>query len=288
MDNSTDFSGAARLKQGISPAGVYLDRPDLLRKDELSQPRSATVATSSVTWSESPTAYTLFFMLISLVEIEGPKSAGVERSNTSPFNGRENSNMAETKFISQREYTSPLGVKLSRSNTQISLARASPNAIDPASRQGRGALKRLSTSMSSKGRSFQIYASDFLLNSNSLGQDSPITEFYNGYASMESSPIEPGRSAPISGSADRVWPRNNGPPTLTLSRSTSRSVQNAPSNMGGGSVIRQFTRKMTPPRRNRSPQNDEEGYGSDNYDVGYYDLSLIRVKVSKIADYALF
>jgi len=36
---------------------------------------------------------------------------------------------------------------------------------------------------------------------------------------------------------------------------------------------------MTPPRRNRSPQNDEEGYGSDNYDAGYYDLSLIRVKI---------
>ena len=54
MDSGTDFSGAARLKQGISPSGVYLDRVDSSVKDPPPLPRSATVATSTPAWSESP------------------------------------------------------------------------------------------------------------------------------------------------------------------------------------------------------------------------------------------
>ena len=45
---------------------------------------------------------------------------------------------------------------------------------------------------------------------------------------------------------------------------------------------RPVTRNATAPRRNRSPQNDEQEYGNDPYDSGHYDLTLIRVKVSKI------
>jgi hypothetical protein len=67
------------------------------------------------------------------------------------------------------------------------------------------------------------------------------------------------------------------------SRSTSRSMRNAPSNVGGGSVLRSVTRNGISPRSYQSPQNDSEGTGSDNYDGGYYDLVLIRVKVSKMA-----
>jgi len=44
IDDITAFSGAARLKLGISPSGIFLDRPDL-RKDLPTMPRSATFST---------------------------------------------------------------------------------------------------------------------------------------------------------------------------------------------------------------------------------------------------
>ena len=105
------------------------------------------------------------------------------------------------------------------------------------------------------------------MNLASHGEDSPIAEFYDGYVSREDLPS---RSGSVSGSTDRVWPRNNGP--APLSRSTSRSAASGVG--GGGSIRRQGTRKGMM-QRNPSPQNDEEEYGSDKYD----DLMLIRVKV---------
>lgn len=50
IDDITEFSGAARLKLGISPAGIFLDRPDL-KKDLPTMPRSATISTVP-SWSK--------------------------------------------------------------------------------------------------------------------------------------------------------------------------------------------------------------------------------------------
>jgi hypothetical protein len=226
-DNTTEFSGAARLKQGISPAGIFLGPP---KKDDALSPRSFAVSPSSATGKP-----------------DGARPLGVERSNTTALSGRENSSV-DNKLLSVREYKASQTVGLYRSKTQITPVRITPNATDPAGGQGRGAMRRLSTI---GGITSPISPQD-------------IGEIYAGYTSREMSPIEP-RS--ISGSP---WP-----PASALSRSTSRGAQNTPG------LGRQNTRNAMAQRRNRSPQDDEQEYGSEPYESG---LTLIRVKICRQDD----
>jgi hypothetical protein len=54
-DTFTTFTGSTRLKQGISPTGVYIDRPDFdaAVASNLSRSITAPVASSSPSQSES-------------------------------------------------------------------------------------------------------------------------------------------------------------------------------------------------------------------------------------------
>jgi len=112
-DEDTSFSGAARLKLGISPAGLFVD-PDPL--DNISSPnllRSATVAP-----------------VMSPRQVDMPRSAGVERSKTSYLPTANTGNTLDSDFmklISPR-MVEPMSAGLTRKQTQITPARPSPNA----------------------------------------------------------------------------------------------------------------------------------------------------------------
>ncbi|TFK23678.1 NADPH oxidase regulator NoxR [Coprinopsis marcescibilis] len=96
-DKITTFAGSARLKMGISPAGVFIERPGI----DDPEPLLARSATSAVPKSDSP------------------RSAGLGRSQTTL-------NVASNA----RELTAPnsAGATVGRSNTTITTARPSPNA----------------------------------------------------------------------------------------------------------------------------------------------------------------
>lgn len=55
MDKNTEFQGAARLRAGVSPGGLRLDRPELLDPEVevggAAVLRSATVPAVMPTWS---------------------------------------------------------------------------------------------------------------------------------------------------------------------------------------------------------------------------------------------
>lgn len=117
---TTAFSGVTLLKAGISANGVFLDRPDT----DNGLARSATVSPGMSTSSDmtSSTQYTDGRLFTGATD--APKSAGMERSKTAAATvptPREPGNSRLTPPDS-----APAGV--ARSNTQITPARASPNA----------------------------------------------------------------------------------------------------------------------------------------------------------------
>ncbi|KAF9049922.1 NADPH oxidase regulator NoxR [Panaeolus papilionaceus] len=254
-DAITTFSGVSRLKQGMSPAGLKLDRPDLLDTAPPSTLlRSATVPPVMPTYQAS----------------DGPRSAGVERSRTIGGNPGMSSSLRDGPKPPSPQSAQGPGIK--RSNTQIVPGRPSPaNAgLTP---PVRGLSVRRPGNSPASPNAPQPPA-----------KDERMTEFYDdyidSYAAPEQSP-QPLRSGGSSGS-DRVgaWARNN----ATVQRSGSRSAPSsnyAPSSYGGGPMRRKSTRRGDP-RRSRiqsTYEEEEEGYGSGDYDDGPFELSLIRVKL---------
>jgi len=127
--------------------------------------------------------------------------------------------------------------------------------------------------------------------------DSPssrLTEIYDdyidGYADDEPPPV-PALPSPDSGAkSDKIsaWARANANPNQlppTAQRSTSRSAPAstyAPSSFGGGSrrrLTRRSTRRTTVAPSMYNEDEEEEGYGSGDYDDGPFDLVKIRVKL---------
>ena len=116
-----------------------------------------------------------------------------------------------------------------------------------------------------------------------LESEGRLTEFYddylNGYDDPSAPPV-PEVSAP----PDRVaaWARGNAgyPPSRNASRSAPNSSY-TPSSFGG-SVRRKPTRRATtrtPSRIQSTYEEEEEGYGSGEYDDGPFEMTLIRIKV---------
>jgi len=258
-DVVTSFSGAARLKAGISPAGLYLDRPDLL--DSASNNnllRSATVPP----------------VMPAMKPADGPRSAGVERSktapNVTPSIGRDNNAGPSMKEAA------PGGGSITRSNTQITPARPSPNAAIG------GPVRGLSVRRPGVSPNAPPTVP---------GKDSNprLTEFYDdyidSYGGTEDNAAPP---VPQGGGADRVgaWARTNANPNYPpIVRNGSRSApgsQYAPSSYGGpGSIRRKPTKRNTraTSRIQSTYEEEEEGYVSGEYDDGPFELTLIRVKL---------
>ncbi|CAA7261646.1 unnamed protein product [Cyclocybe aegerita] len=257
-DAYTTFSGVTRLKQGISPAGLRLDRPDLLDDAPSSGLlRSATVPPVST----------------AIKPAEGPRSAGVERSRTTP-GGLSGAGRELGGGRLSPKATSP-GAGITRSNTQITPARPSPNASIG------GPVRGLSVRKPGASPSNPPPPP-------SKDKNDRLTEFYDDYIdsyAAERAPPVPNAPPP----SDRVgaWARNNANPNYPpLSRTGSRSApgsQYAPSSYGGpgGSLRRKGTRRnpRASSRIQSTYEEEEEGYGSGEYDDGPLELSLIRVKL---------
>ncbi|KIM86409.1 hypothetical protein PILCRDRAFT_4910 [Piloderma croceum F 1598] len=122
--------------------------------------------------------------------------------------------------------------------------------------------------------------------------DARLTESYDDYIDSygdEPPPPVPSLPSPNSGSkSDKIsaWARANANPSPAIQRSASRSAPSstyAPSNYGGGSMKRRLTRRNTR-RLTAAPSmynedEEEEGYGSGEYDDGPFELVKIRVKL---------
>ncbi|KAH6914261.1 NADPH oxidase regulator NoxR [Coprinopsis sp. MPI-PUGE-AT-0042] len=247
-DKGTGFTGAERLKLGVTPAGVFIERPDISAGTSVA--RSATVPASL---SAQPSA--------------GIKSAGLERSKTTlnvPSNARE--------LTSGGGMTPPVsaGVVLDRSNTQITPGRPSANAQIGGPTRGLTVRRADSPGNANRGPPRDVPA-----------PDPRITEFYDDYLDSygDQPPVPQLNAAP---NTERVaaW-RQNSALNPNLGRSQSRSAPNsqyAPS-YGGGSMRRKPTRRATQRRIQSTYEEEEEGYGSGEYDDVVYEMTLIRVKV---------
>ncbi|KAF8160854.1 NADPH oxidase regulator NoxR [Crassisporium funariophilum] len=255
-DTATSFSGAARLKMGISPAGLYLDRPDLLNSDTSTNLlRSATVPPVMPPYKST----------------EGPRSAGVERSKTAFLPSTSTRDDLGSGRIPSPKSAQPMGASVSRSNTQITPGRPSVNATIGGPVRG---LSVRRPGASPRNPSPPVPAKE------------SETEFYDDYLDSYAPEDLPPSGPPPP--ADRVgaWARSNANPNYPVGRTGSRSAPNsqyAPSSFGGGgSMRRKNTRRANPRVSSRiqsTYEEEEEGYVSGEYDEGPYELTLIRVKL---------
>jgi neutrophil cytosolic factor 2 len=220
-DEETSFSGAARLKLGISPAGLFID-PDPL--DNISSPnllRSATVAP-----------------VMSPRQIDMPRSAGVERSKTSYLPTANTLDSDFIKLISPR-MAEPMSAGLTRKQTQITPSRPSPNATIGGQLLSRDSSKRRPGAISAQSPKDEM------------------AEFYDDYLGS----YDQGYSPPVT-SPDRA--------------SSTRS----PASQYSRSMKRMNSSRSNPRAFVRGRNNyDEEGYGSEEYDEGPFELAMIRVKL---------
>lgn len=249
-DNITDFTGSARLKMGITPTGIFVSgRPD--------DNSSATVVRSATVPGSMP----------SRPDIEMPRSAGVERSKTTinvPANARE--------LTSPSRGPMSAGASIARSNTQITPGRPSPNAgmRPPGSTRGLS-IRRPGGGSPNRGPAPPPKDAT----------DGRLTDFYDDYLTgyEDAPPVPQMQPAPT----DRVaaWARQN--PSYPPSRQGSRSAPGSsytPSSYAGGSMRRKPTRRPTVRSRIQSTyEEEEEGYGSGEYDDGPLEMNLIRVKL---------
>lgn len=262
-DVVTTFTGVARLKAGISPSGLYLDRPDLLESTASNSNllRSATVPP----------------VMPALKPSEGPRSAGIERSkttaNTTASPARDAGRAPSPKGAG------PAGGGIARSNTQITPARASPNAGIGGPVRGLSVRRPAASPNNPASAAPPVPGKD---------SDPRLTEFYDDYIDSYGGEEAP-PALPTAGGSDRVgtWARNNANPNYPPNgRTGSRSApgsQYAPSSYGGtGSIRRKVTRRNNPRASSRiqsTYEEEEEGYVSGEYDDGPFELALIRVKL---------
>ncbi|PFH53768.1 hypothetical protein AMATHDRAFT_54263 [Amanita thiersii Skay4041] len=260
-DIYTEFSGVTRLKQGISPAGVFLDRPDASPVN-LTRSATAPAATLPPIRDQDPT----------------PKSAGVlERAKTTinvPMNARERVAGRSGQSPSSTSPVAPFPP-----SAPAAAPRAPVNPLNP----GRGAPVVRLTRSPSLNR-----APPAALNVPPIRDTG--ADFYDDYLDSYSSGVDNTSSAgpPMPQQPPNMylnnyppppsaWPRNN-----SLNRSGSRSAPatNYSPSTYGGSIRRKGTKRAPPSSRVPSSfEEEEEGYGSGDYEDVMYDLQKIRVKI---------
>ncbi|KAF8653299.1 hypothetical protein AX16_003999 [Volvariella volvacea WC 439] len=254
-DAYTEFTGVTRLKQGISPANVYVERP-------LNDGPGTNLSRSATTPNPAP-----------LKPIED-RSVALGRSKTTlnvPANAREltSGRVASPSPPPPR----PADSNIARSNTQITPARPSANAMAGGPTRGLS-VRRPDANLAPTNPPAPQPPNK--------GGDSRVTEIYDDYINAYDD------TPPVPNPNDRVaaWARNNAnnsAPTRGPSRSAPSSTY-APSAYGGvGSVRRKPTRRGTqrgaPSRSQSLYEEDEEGYASGDYDEGPFELVKIRVKL---------
>ncbi|KAK2464292.1 hypothetical protein APHAL10511_003749 [Amanita phalloides] len=264
IDVYTEFSGVTRLKQGISPGGIFIDRPDI-NPVPVSLARSTTTATFKRTGE--------FRALPHAWEADQqpdtdsvPKTAAiVDRSKTIlnvPSNFRERTS-GKSNPSNDSASNAPT---LSRSNT-VSADRSNGLAS-----LARGPSKRIPPPV------FDILPIHESTPSTS-NKDKRVTELYDGYldsyGDTESTPgpaISP--APPVPASNNYRFNRNSGRQRdSTMSRMS--GLRSAPV---GGSQTRKSTRRSTRGHL-RAYEEEEEGYGSGDYEEAPFDIQKIRIKI---------
>jgi len=252
-DTFTTFTGATKLKEGITPAGIYIDRP----------------AESSAPLSRSATAPTVTFPTPDTSVLPS-----VTRSKTTinvPSNARE---------LTAGKPTAPTSISIGRNNTTISPAMSASNPLAGGPAQGLNINRRpAAASPSNNGVSTAPPAPPKEGNTR-------LTEFYEDYFDSYGDSTSAPPLPPMNNSGpDRVaaWARSNANPNFAPTRSGSRSApgsQYAPS-YGGGTLRRKVTRRPTgrTQRTQSAYEEEEEGYVSGEYEDGVFELTKIRVKV---------
>ncbi|KAJ8696253.1 hypothetical protein PTI98_006135 [Pleurotus ostreatus] len=263
-DAYTEFTGVARLKQGISPSGVFIDGEGsgLGRSGTLG--RSATVPAALPSNSPLPDREPL-----------------LNRSRTAlPSSNREpNPNDPRPSPGG----LSPGGANVQRSNTSIVAGRPSPNAtIGGPPTRGLSIRKPVGSPPVPQDRTPPAPP-----------KDSRVTQFYDEYLDSYGDDAVP-PPMPSAGAAppERVaaWARSNANPGYAsgVARSGSRSAPTsnyAGSSLGvGGTMKRKLTRRGTSRAGSRSQvgsmyEEEEEGYASGDYEDGPFELTKIRVKL---------
>lgn len=268
-DAFTTFTGSTRLKQGITPTGVYVDGADTGVSRSASLP-TVTPGTKTNIETTSPT------------NIERAKTTIVVPPNarelTSPATGNNNSAPSPTN----RSPGNPEAA-LTRAPTQTGPSRVSPgmgiggpvrglSVRKPPGSAPAGVLKDTGPTPPPKAPQ---------------EKDNRLTEFYDdyldSYADSASAPAVPKMTSPPSTERVAAWARGsaNAPPPA-MSRNGSRSAPGssyAPS--AYGSMRRKPSRRRTQRSRMQSTyeEEEEEGYASGEYDDGYYELMKIRIKI---------
>lgn len=250
-DSITEFTGSARLKMGITPAGIYVpDRPE--------DSPSATVVRSATVPGSMPRQ-----------NVEMPRSAGLERAKTTIAVAP---NARSLTSPTPRGGSISAGASIARSNTQITPGRPSQNAgMGPPSTTRGLSIRRPGGGSPNRGPPPPAREPT----------DGRLTEFYDDYLNgYEDAPPVPEMQPPPT---DRVaaWARQN--PGYPPSRQGSRSAPGSsytPSSYAGGSMRRKPSRRPTVRSRIQSSyEEEEEGYGSGEYDDGPQEMNLIRVKL---------
>jgi len=257
-DAYTTFTGVTRLEQGITPTGVFIDRPPDL-DSPLSRSRSATLISS--TRSDDKQAPRLKPAASNAVRQGSPPtppmSAPVSRSNTL---GRPSQNL-------------PFG------RPMRSLSVKNPNAD---SRTGGPLSAPAIRSSAGKERPMTDFYDSYL--------DSYTQESEPPLPALPSAGGASGGSAGGGGGGpnpERIaaWARSNVNPNNPPQRAprSAPSSNYSPSSFGGGggSLRRRLTRRTT--TRSRAPvsmyEEEEEGYVSGEYEDGPFELVKIRVKL---------
>ncbi|TFK75475.1 NADPH oxidase regulator NoxR [Pluteus cervinus] len=245
-DAYTEFTGVTRLKQGISPANVFVERPG----DAGNLSRSAT--------APSPASKPL----------DDSRAPALGRAKTTlnvPPNAREMTS-GGNRNPSPPPKPEPT---IARSNTQITPGRPSPNAGIGGPVRG-SSVRRPNDSSPPPPAKGNPGASR-------------LTEIYDDYLDSYADAPPPLPTGPPDRVA--AWARTNANPEYNNpqargSRSAPTSTY-APSSFGG-SVRRKVTRRTTrmPASRVQSAyEEEEEGYVSGEYDDTPFELVKIRVKL---------
>lgn len=251
-DAYTTFTGVTRLRQGITPTGTFVeDGPNLNRSQTAPPPTTGPVS-----------------------EPQPPRAANLGRSMTTinvPTNARE-----------------------------ITRPRASPvDSRPPPASSGPQASSRTRSPQPPPSQPAPL-ARGLSLNRRPQGPPSPaalappppasqepknrLTEFYDSYLDdyTDPAPIPPVPSNASANGPDRIaaWARSNANPNNPPQRAPSRNAYSnyAPSSFGTGSMRRKPTRRGTVRAASRY-EEEEEGYGSGEYEDGPYELVKIRVKL---------
>lgn len=259
----TTFTGVTRLKQGITPKGTFIEENEDKSEESRAQlNRSVTVPAPSNVDQVNP---------VPLKRSKTTISVPINRSQGSPSEATQQPPPAPLKPRSKPQ----------RSMTLTDVGRRSPGVQPDVGRRSPG----IQQDLAGPTRGLNVRSPKGRL---SPDQKSPpsskerLTEFYDDYIDSYRDQA-PGLPAPRRSNTVASWARNNANPETPPPPSRSPSARPPPSAYSATSpgVRRRGTNVGRQRSVRRKYEEEEEGYGSGDYEDGsnYSDCIKIRVKV---------